>query len=67
MRWFALLRVESGNNIVEKLVKLGTSNFFIPIEELFDKVHDAHIDRGHPGRDIMQFDTNTFQEFTINS
>ena len=54
MRRFALLRVESGNNIVEKLVKPGTSNLFIPIEDLFDKIHDAHIEKGHPGRDIMQ-------------
>ena len=38
----------------KKLVKPGTSNFFIPIEDLFDKIHDAHIEKGHPGRDIMQ-------------
>ena len=54
MRRFALLRVQSGNNIIEKLVKPGTSHFFVPIEELFDKIHEAHIEKGHPGRDIMQ-------------
>ena len=36
------------------MVKPGTSNFFVPIEELFDKIHEAHIEKGHPGRDIMQ-------------
>ena len=54
MRRFALLHVASGNNIIEKLVKPGTSNLFVPIEEFFNKIHDAHIEKGHPGRDIMQ-------------
>ena len=27
---------------------------FVPMEELFDKIHEAHIEKGHPGRDIMQ-------------
>ena len=51
---FALLHEESENNIIEKIVKPGTSNLFVPIEELFDKIHDAHIEKGHQGRDIMQ-------------
>ena len=49
-RRFGLLRVESGNNMVEKLVKPGTNLRFVP----FDIIHDSHIEKGHPGRDIMQ-------------
>ena len=54
MRQFALLRVQFGNDIIEKLVKPGNSHFFVPMEELFDKIHEAHIEKSHPGRDIMQ-------------
>ena len=54
MRRFGLLRVEAGNTIVEKLVRPGTSNRFVPFEELLDVIHEAHIEKGHPGRDIMQ-------------
>ena len=47
--------MESGKNILEKLVKPGTSNFFVPIEELFaKKIHNAHNEKSHQGRDIMQ-------------
>ena len=55
MRRFALLRVQSGNDIIEKLVKPGTSHFFVPIEELFDKIHEAHIECAH---------SKTVEEFT---
>jgi Fe-S-cluster formation regulator IscX/YfhJ len=44
MRRFALLRVESGGNIVEKLVRPGTNARFVPFEELFDVIHE--VDRG---------------------
>ena len=54
LRRFGLLRVESGNNMVEKLVKPGTNLRFVPFEDLFDIIHDSHIEKGHPGRDIMQ-------------
>ena len=54
MRRFGLLRVECGNNIVEKLVKPGTNLRFVPFEDLFDIIHDYHIEKGHPSRDIMQ-------------
>ena len=54
MRRFALLRVESGGNIVEKLVKPGSNSRFVPFEELFDVIHEVHIEKGHSGRDIMQ-------------
>ena len=54
MRRFALLRVESGGNIVEKLVKPGTNSRFVPFEDLFDVIHEVHIEKGHSGRDIMQ-------------
>ena len=53
MRRFALLRVESAGNIVEKLVRPGTNTRFVPFEELFDVIHKVHIE-GHSGRDIMQ-------------
>lgn len=26
---------------------------FIPVEELFDTIHEAHVEKGHPGRYIM--------------
>ena len=54
MRRFALLRVESAGTIVEKLVKPGTNARFVPLEELFDVIHEVHIEKGHSGRDIMQ-------------
>ena len=40
-------------NIVTKLVKPGTMLRFVPFEELFDNIHEAHLEKGHPGRDIM--------------
>ena len=40
--------------MIEKLVKPETSIFFVPVEELFDKIHDAHTEKGHPVRDIWQ-------------
>ena len=40
--------------IMEKLVKPGTNLRFIPNEEMFDVIHTVHIEKGHPGRDIMQ-------------
>ena len=54
MRRFALMRVQINDQIVEKLVKPGTQLRFISFEELFDIVHEAHIEKGHSGRDIMQ-------------
>ena len=54
MRRFALMRVEVNGTIVEKLVKPSKNLRFVPTEELFDTVHEAHIEKGHPGRDIMQ-------------
>ena len=54
LRRFALLRIEVGGQIVEKLVKPGTNLRFIPKEEMFDVIHTVHIEKGHPGRDIMQ-------------
>ena len=39
---------------MEKLVKPGTNLRFIPKEEMFDVIHTVHIEKGHPGRDIMQ-------------
>ena len=37
MRRFALLRVQSGNDIIEKLVKPGTSNFFVHLKNCSTK------------------------------
>ena len=54
MRRFALMRVQINDQIVEKLEKPGTQLRFIPFEEIFDIVHEAHIEKGHSGRDIMQ-------------
>ena len=54
MRRFALLRVESGGLIVDKLVKPGSVLKFVAFEELFETIHEAHIEKGHSGRDIMQ-------------
>ena len=54
MRRFALLRVQVNEEIIEKLVKPGTQLRFVPFEELFNTVHEAHIEKGHSGRDIMQ-------------
>ena len=39
--------------IVKKLVKPGTNLRFVPHEELFDAIHEAHVEKGHSGRDIM--------------
>ena len=44
MRRFGLLRIEAGNSIVGKLVQPGTNNIFVPFEELFDVIHEAHIE-----------------------
>ena len=33
---------------------LQKSCFFVPIEEFFEKIQNAHIEKGHPGKDIMQ-------------
>ena len=53
MRRFSLLRVESNGVIFEKLVKPGTNLRFVPFEEMFHIIHEAHIEKGHGGRDIM--------------
>ena len=42
MRRFALMRVQVGENIVEKLVKPGTQLRFVPLEDLFDVLQEAH-------------------------
>ena len=39
---------------MEKQVKPGTNLRFIPKEEMFDVIPTVHIEKGHPGRDIMQ-------------
>ena len=52
LRQFAILRVEVGGNIVEKLVKPGTHLRCVPHEEIFDFIHEAHVEKGHSGRDI---------------
>ena len=54
VRRFALLRVESGGNIVEKLVKPGSNLRFVTSEELFNIIHEVHLEKGNSGRDIMQ-------------
>ena len=54
MQRYTLMRVQINDQIVEKLVKPGTQLRFISFEELFDIVHEAHIEKGHSGRDIMQ-------------
>ena len=54
MRRFALMRVQVGENIVEKLVKPGTQLRFVPLEDLFYVLHENLIKKGHSGRDIMQ-------------
>ena len=54
MRRFSLMRVQVNGTIVEKLVKPLANLRFIPNEELFDTVHETHIEQGHPGREIMQ-------------
>ena len=48
-----MLFLESGGNIVEKLVKPGTNSCFVPFEEPFNVIHELHIE-SHSGRDIMQ-------------
>ena len=40
MRRFALLRVESGCLIFDKLVQPGTVLKFVAFEEIFDTIHD---------------------------
>ena len=53
MRRFSLLRIEVAGIVVEKLVTPGTNLKFVPLEELFDTINQAHIEKGHCGRDIM--------------
>ena len=53
LRQFATFRIEVGGNIVEKLVKPGTNLRFVPHEELFDAIHEAHVKKVPSGRDIM--------------
>ena len=60
LRRFGLLRVESGNNMVEKLVKPGTNLRFVPFEDLFDIIHDSHIEKVQAGKDRkLRHDTLT--------
>ena len=67
MRRFALLREESEENVVEKLVKPGTYQSFVPFEELFEMIHDVHVNLGHPGRDVMQkYMASRFANVTID-
>ena len=54
IRRFALLKVQVDNEIIEKLVKPGSNLRFVPFEDLFNTIHEAHIEKGHSGRDIMQ-------------
>ena len=53
LRRFSVLRVEVNGVVVEKLVKPGSNLRFIPFEDLFDTIHETHVEKGHPGRDIM--------------
>ena len=53
LRRFNLVRVQTGGEIVDMLGKSGTNLCFVPVEDLFDIIHEAHIEKGHAGRDIM--------------
>ena len=44
----------SCGNIVEKLVKPGTNLRFVPNEELFDAIHEAHVERVTLGEILCQ-------------
>ena len=46
LRIFAIFRVEVGVNIVKKLIKQGPNLRVVPNEELFDAIHEAHLEKG---------------------
>ena len=72
MRRFALMRVQINYQIVEKLMKPGPQLRYIPFEELFDIVHEAHIEKGLveilcrniclPDIVMLQFSISTYTE-----
>ena len=39
---------------MSRLYKPGTMNRYLCNEELFDELHEAHIAKGHGGRDILK-------------
>ena len=41
------MQVQVDENIVEKLVKPCTQLRFVPFEDLFDVLHEAHIEKSH--------------------
>ena len=40
--------------MVSRLYKPGTMQRFLCNEELFDELHELHVEKGHGGRDIMK-------------
>ena len=51
---FRVVQVEVGSRVVSKLYKPGTMQRFLHDEELFDELHELHVEKGHGGRDIMK-------------
>ena len=54
IRRLTLLKVQVDNEIIEKMVMPGSNLRFVPLEDLFNTIHEAHIEKDHNGRDIMQ-------------
>ena len=42
------------SKLVSKLYKPGTMLKYLADEELFDELHEFHVEKGHAGRDIMK-------------
>ena len=54
MSRFRVIQCEVGNRLVSRLYKPGTMQKFLSDEELFDELHELHVEKGHGGRDIMK-------------
>ena len=52
MTRFRVVQCDVGSRLVSKLYKLGTK--YLTDEELFDELHELHVEKGHAGRDIMK-------------
>ena len=54
MTRFRVVQCDVGGRLVSKLYKPGTMLKYLADEELFDELHELHVEKGHAGRDIMK-------------
>ena len=51
---FRVVQCDVVGRLVSKLGKAGTMLKYLADEELFNELHELHVEKGHAGRDIMK-------------